>query len=65
MQMSKRRIIPDSVLTNIINQANPGVLADAYQDGDFASIWLKDQAQTGAVVKTLSLPENESALDIA
>jgi hypothetical protein len=41
------------------------VLADAYQDGDLASIWLKDQSQTGAVVKTLSLPENESALDIA
>jgi Type I phosphodiesterase / nucleotide pyrophosphatase len=65
MEMSKRRIIPDSVLTNIINQAHPGVLADAYQDGDLASIWLKDQTQTAAVVKTLSLPENESALDIA
>jgi Type I phosphodiesterase / nucleotide pyrophosphatase len=65
MEVSKRRIIPDSVLPKIINQAHPGVLADAYQDGDLASIWLKDQSQTAAVVKTLSLPENESALDIA
>lgn len=65
MEVSKRRIIPDMVLPKIINQAHPGVLADAYQDGDLASIWLKDQSQTAAVVKTLSLPENESALDIA
>jgi hypothetical protein len=40
-------------------------LADAYQDGDLASIWLKDQSQTGAAMKTLSVPENESTLDIA
>ena len=65
MEVSKRRIIPDTVLPQIINQAHPGVLADAYQDGDLASIWLKDQSQTAAVVKTLSRPENESALDIA
>ena len=62
MEVSKRRIIADSILRGIINQAHPGVLADAYQDGDLASIWLKDQSQTAAVVKTLSLPENERIL---
>ncbi|HVC00276.1 MAG TPA: alkaline phosphatase family protein [Candidatus Dormibacteraeota bacterium] len=60
----KRRIIPDTLLPRIINQAHPGVLALAYQDGDLASIWLKDPSQTAAVVKTLSEPQNEAALDI-
>ncbi|HVC00275.1 MAG TPA: alkaline phosphatase family protein [Candidatus Dormibacteraeota bacterium] len=60
------RIIPDTLLPSIINQAHPGVLALAYQDGTLASIWLKpkDQSQTAAVVKTLSEPRIESELDI-
>lgn len=64
LDVRKHRIIPDSLLPKIINQAHPGVLADAYQDGTLASIWLKDQSQTAAVVKTLSQPEVESELDI-
>ena len=58
------RIIPDSILLGIINQTHPGVLGLAYQDGDIASIWLKDQSQTSAVVRTLNLPQNQSAAHI-
>jgi len=57
-------IIPDSILLGIINESHPGVLSLAYQDGDIASIWLKDQTQTSAVVKTLNLPRNQSAAHI-
>jgi hypothetical protein len=64
LDVRRHRIIPDSLLPKIINEAHPGVLADAYQDGTLASIWLKDQSQTAAVVKTLSQPEVESELDI-
>lgn len=60
----RHRIIPDTRLTGIINRAYPGVLADAYQDGTLASIWLKDESKTAAVVKTLSQPGVESELDI-
>jgi len=44
--------------------SSPGVLGLAYQDGDIASIWLKDQSQTSAVVRTLNLPQNQSAAHI-
>lgn len=64
LDVRKHRIIPDTLLPRIINQAHPGVLADAYQDGTLASIWLKDPSQTASVVKTLSQPEVESELDI-
>lgn len=64
LDVRKHRIIPDNLLPRIINQTHPGVLADAYQDGTLASIWLKDQGQTAAVVKTLSQPAIESELDI-
>jgi hypothetical protein len=64
LEARRRRIIPDTLLPRIINQEHPGVLADAYQDGTLASIWLKDQSQTEAVVKSLSQPDVESELDI-
>lgn len=64
LDVRKHRIISDTLLPKIINQAHPGVLADAYQDGTLASIWLNDQSQTAAVVKTLSQPDVESKLDI-
>ena len=44
--------------------SHPGALSFAYQDGDLASIWLKDQSQTQKIVDTLSKPENESATDV-
>jgi hypothetical protein len=64
IDVRRHRIIPDTLLTKTINDAYPGALADAYQDGTLASIWLKDQSQTAAVVKTLSQPDIESQLDV-
>ncbi len=64
LDLRKHRIISDALLPKIIDQAHPGVLADAYQDGTLASIWLKNQSQTAAVVKTLSQPDVEAELDI-
>jgi Type I phosphodiesterase / nucleotide pyrophosphatase len=64
MESRKHRFIPNFILEDIINHAYPGVLGLAYQDGTLASVWLKDQSQTAAVVKTLSLPQNELALDV-
>lgn len=64
LEARRHRIIPDTLLPKVINLEHPGVLADAYQDGTLASIWLNDQNQTEAVVKTLSQPDVQSQLDI-
>lgn len=64
MEPRKHHIIPNTVLEGIMKTAHPGALSFAYQDGDLASIWLKDQSQTQKVVETLSKPENESATDV-
>jgi len=64
MEPRKHHIIADTVLEGIMETAHPGALSFAYQDGDLASIWLKDQGQTQKVVETLSKPENESATDV-
>jgi hypothetical protein len=63
IERAKRRIIPDTVLPKIIRQSDGDVVALAYQDGDIASIWLKDQSKTNDVTKTLSTPENAAALN--
>jgi hypothetical protein len=64
MDPRKRHIIADKLLEEIVNTSHPGALAFAYQDGDLASIWLKDQSQTQKVVATLSKSENESTTDV-
>jgi Type I phosphodiesterase / nucleotide pyrophosphatase len=64
MDPRKRRLIADTILEGIMKTSLPGALKFAYQDGDIASIWLKDQSQTQKVVDTLSKPENESATDV-
>jgi arylsulfatase A-like enzyme len=64
MDPRKRQLVADTVLEEIMKSAHPGALAFAYQDGDLASIWLKDHSQTQKVVETLSKPANESATDV-
>ena len=64
MDPRKRHIIADTILEKIMKDAHPGAMTFAYQDGDLASIWLRDPSLTGSVVETLSKPENEAALDI-
>ncbi|MEQ1472940.1 MAG: alkaline phosphatase family protein [Candidatus Acidiferrum sp.] len=60
----KRRLVADTTLEGIMKTSHPGAMTFAYQDGDLASIWLRDQTQTQKVVDTLSTPENESATDV-
>jgi arylsulfatase A-like enzyme len=62
IERAKRKIIPDTVLSNILKESAGDALALAYQDGDIASIWLKDQSKTSEVTKILSTPENEAAM---
>jgi hypothetical protein len=64
MDPRKRQLIADTILEGIMKTSYPGAVKFAYQDGDLASIWLKDQADTQKVVDTLSKPENESAMDV-
>jgi Type I phosphodiesterase / nucleotide pyrophosphatase len=64
MDPRKHHIIADTILKGIMKSSHPGALALAYQDGDLASIWLKDQSQTKQVARTLSEAENETAMDI-
>jgi Type I phosphodiesterase / nucleotide pyrophosphatase len=64
MDPRKHRIVADTILKGILNHVNPNLLALAYQDGDLASIWLKDHRETSKVVALLSRPENESATDV-
>jgi arylsulfatase A-like enzyme len=64
MDPRKRQLVADTILEGIMKTSHPGALTFAYQDGDLASVWLKDQGQTQKVVDTLSKPENESATDV-
>jgi len=61
---SKRRIVGDTLIPNLINRVGSGLAALVYEDGDLGSIWLTDQSQTSKVAAILSQPANESALGI-
>ncbi len=61
---SKRRIVDDTIIPNLVNQVQDGLNALAYADGNITSIWLTDQSQVGKVAETLSQPSNQSAAGI-
>jgi hypothetical protein len=61
---SKRRIIDDTIIPNLVNRVQSGLIALSYADGNITSIWLTDQSQTGKVAETLSQPANQSAAGI-
>jgi Type I phosphodiesterase / nucleotide pyrophosphatase len=61
---SKRRIVADTILPNLINQMQAGLVALSYADGNITSIWLTDQKQAGRVAALLTLPANESTAGI-
>jgi len=63
MDRSKRHLIDKTVIPNMIRQAG-GLVADTYQDGTLASIWLTDPNQAGKVAEILSQPVNQSAAGI-
>jgi len=64
IDVSKRRLIPDTIIPDMINRVESGLIALAYQDGDLCSIWLTDQSKTGKVVEILSQPANQAAAGI-
>jgi len=61
---SKRRIIDDTIIPNLVNMVKSGLVALSYADGNITSIWLTDQSQAGKVAETLSQPSNQSAAGI-
>ena len=64
MDPSKHRIIDDTIIPNLVNRIQSGLLALSYADGNLTSIWLTDQGQTGKVAEMLSQPANQSAAGI-
>src|SRR5712692_1094701 len=61
---SKRRIVDDTIIPNLVNIVKSGLVALSYADGNITSIWLTDQSQAGKVAETLSQPPNQSAAGI-
>jgi hypothetical protein len=64
MDPIKVRIVDDSLIPNLINKIQSGLVALAYADGDLMSIWLTDQSQTQKVGELLGQKENQSAAGI-
>jgi hypothetical protein len=64
MDPSKVRIVDDSLIPNLINKIQSGLVTLAYADGDVMSIWLTDQSQTQKVGELLGQKENQSAAGI-
>lgn len=64
MDSSKHRIIDDTIIPNLVNRIQSGLVALSYADGNITSIWLTDQSQTGKVAGMLSQPANQSAAGI-
>jgi hypothetical protein len=64
MDRSKRRMVDDTIIPNLVNQVQRGLVALSYADGNLTSIWLTDQSQTGKVAETLNQPSNQLAAGI-
>jgi arylsulfatase A-like enzyme len=64
MDPSKHRSIDDTIIPNLVNQVQSGLVALSYADGNITSIWLTDQSQTGKVAEKLNQPANQSAAGI-
>jgi hypothetical protein len=64
MDRSKRRIVDDTVIPNLVNRIQSGLVALSYADGNITSIWLTDQSQTQKVAETLNQPSNQATAGI-
>jgi arylsulfatase A-like enzyme len=64
MDRSKRRIVDDTIIPNLVNRIQNGLVALSYADGNITSLWLSDQSQTQKVAETLSQPSNQTAAGI-
>src|SRR6266705_2618468 len=64
MDRSKRRIVDDTLIPNLVNRIQSGLVALSYADGNITSLWLTDQSQTQKVAEILSQPSNQAAAGI-
>jgi hypothetical protein len=64
MDRSKARIIDDTIIPNLVNRVQSGLVAYVNGDGDVMSLWLTDQSQTAKVAEILNQPSNQSAAGI-
>src|SRR5712672_1889280 len=64
MDRSKRRIVDDTIIPNLVNRIQNGLVALSYADGNITSLWLTDQSQTQKVAETLNQPSNQTTAGI-
>jgi len=64
MDRNKRRIIDDTIIPNLVNRFQSGLVALSYADGNLTSIWLTDQSQAGKIAEMLNKPSNQLAAGI-
>src|SRR5712675_323613 len=61
---NKHRLVDDTIIPNIVNRIQSGLVALSYADGNITSLWLTDQRQTQKVAETLNEPSNQTAAGI-
>jgi Type I phosphodiesterase / nucleotide pyrophosphatase len=61
---SKHRLVDDTIIPNMVNRIQSGLVALSYADGNITSLWLTDQSQTQKVAETLNQPSNQTAAGI-
>ena len=61
---SKHRNIDETIIPNMVNHMQSGLVALSYSDGNLTSIWLTDQSQARKVAELLTQPANQSAAGI-
>src|SRR6267142_963287 len=64
MDRSKHRLVDDTIIPNMVNRIQNGLVALSYADGNITSLWLTDQSQTQKVAETLNQPSNQAAAGI-
>ena len=60
----KHRLVDDTIIPNMVNRIQSGLVALSYADGNITSLWLTDQSQTQKVAETLNQPSNQTAAGI-
>src|SRR5882757_7873933 len=60
MDRSKHRLVDDTIIPNMVNRVQSGLVAVSYADGNITSLWLTDQSQTQKVAETLNQPSNQT-----
>ena len=64
MDPSKHHNIDDTIIPNMVNHMQSGLVALSYSDGNLTSLWLTDQSQTRKAAELLTQPANQSLAGI-